>query len=112
MDKLQHLSERIKDLNDKGTQVLLFLSFAIAAAVLLWSTKPSPLNDIQQSLLLHAIHQWVRAIFPTLLVILPLREVRENNPNWYTVLRGVKFTALWLAIGLILWGAIDFARAI
>lgn len=65
MDKLEHLDKRIKDLNDKGTQVLLFLSFAIAAAVLLWSNKPSSMNATQENLLLGATHCWVWAIFPT-----------------------------------------------
>jgi hypothetical protein len=111
-NNLKHLGKRIKDLNDKGTQVLLFLSFAIAAAVLLWSNKPSSINDFHQNLLLGAIHPWVWAIFPTLVVILPLREIRENNLRWYTFIRRLKFVALWMAIILIFWGAVDFARAI
>jgi hypothetical protein len=35
------LGQRIEELNVKCTQILMFLSFATAAAVLLWSHRPS-----------------------------------------------------------------------
>jgi hypothetical protein len=109
--KPEHLGERIEELNNKCTQVLVFLSFGIAAAVLLWSNKSS-MNDTQQNLLRGAMSRWVWAIFPTLLGILPLKEIKENNQRWYTFLRWFKFVALWAAIILIFCGAVDFARAI
>jgi hypothetical protein len=106
------LSKRIDELNNKCTQVLLFLTFAIAAAVLLWSNKPSSLLPSQLDLVLGAMKWWVGAIFPTLLGIIPLKEVRENDSRWYAVLRWMKFCALWAAIICIAWGAADFARAV
>jgi hypothetical protein len=110
--KLEHLDKRIEELNNKCTQVLVFLSFGIAAAVLLWSNKPSSMNDIQQNFVLGAMSRWIWAIFPTLLGVLPLKEISENNLRWYTFLRKFKFVVLWAAIILIFWGAVDFARAI
>jgi hypothetical protein len=67
--RLNELRKRIEELNNKGTQVLILLSFGIAATVLLWSTDL--LNDIQQDLLLGAMRWGVLAIVPTVIGILP-----------------------------------------
>jgi hypothetical protein len=105
------LSKRIEELNNKCTQILMFLSFAIAAAVLLWTNAPNPSSA--QSVFVHAaMKRWVWAIFPILLGIAPLKEFREDNASWYGFLRWMKFLALWTAIGFIAWGAIDFVRAL
>jgi hypothetical protein len=108
--RLNELRKRIKELNNKGTQVLIFLGFGIAATVLLWSTDL--LNAAQQDLLLGAMRWWVLAILPTVIGILPLKELRENNLRWYGFLRWLKFVLLWLAIILIVVGTTFFVRSI
>jgi hypothetical protein len=108
--RLNELRKRIKELNNKGTQVLLFLGFGIAATVLLWSTDL--LNAAQQDLLLGAMRWWVLAILPTVIGILPLKELRENNRRWYGFLRWLKFVLLWLAIIFIVVGTTFFVRSI
>jgi hypothetical protein len=108
--RLNELRKRIKELNNKGTQVLIFLGFGIAATVLLWSTDL--LNAAQQDLLLGAMRWWVLAILPTVIGILPLKELRENNLRWYSFLRWLKFVLLWLAIILIVVGTTFFVRSI
>ena len=97
--------------NNKGTQVLIFLSFGIAATVLLWSTDL--LNDIEQELLIRAMRWWgVLAILLTVIGILPLKEIRENNRRWYGFLRWLKFVLLWLTIIFIVVGVTYFVRSI
>jgi hypothetical protein len=108
--RLNELRKRIKELNNKGTQVLIFLSFGIAATVLLWST--ALLNATQQDLLLGAMRWWVLAIFPTVIGLLPLKEIRENNRSWYSFVRWLKFALLWLAIISIILGATYFVRSL
>lgn len=108
--RLNELRRRIEELNNKGTRVLLFLSFGIAATVLLWSTDL--LNDMEQDLLIRAMRWWVLAILPTVIGILPLKEFRENSRRWYGFLRWLKFALLWLAIILIVVGATYFFRSI
>jgi hypothetical protein len=108
--RLNELRKRIEELNNKGAQLLIFLSIGIAATVLLWSTDL--LNDIQQDLLLGAMRWWVLAIVPAVIGILPLKEIRENNRRWYGFLRWLKFVLLWLAIISIVVGATYFIRSI
>jgi hypothetical protein len=108
--RLNELRKRIKELNNKGTQLLIFLGFGIAATVLLWSTDL--LNAAQQDLLLGAMRWWVLAILPTVIGILPLKELRENNRRWYGFLRWLKFVLLWLAIIFIVVGTTFFVRSI
>jgi hypothetical protein len=108
--RLNELRRRIEELNNKGTQVLIFLSFGIAATVLLWSTDL--LNDMEQDLLIRAMRWWVPAILPAVIGILPLKEIRENNRRWYGFLRWLKFVLLWLAIIFIVMGATYFVRSI
>ncbi len=109
-DKVKDLSERIKELGDKSTQLLTFLSFALAVAVLLWSS--TVLCGSQKSSLVLAMRWWVRAIFPILVGILPVKEFRENSLRWYSIVRWSKFVLLWVAVGFIFYGVILFARAI
>src|ERR1700735_4078936 len=104
------LEQRVDELNTKCTQILMFLSFAIAAAVLLWSNKPSSLTFRQLDLVLAAMKWWGRAIFPILLGIAPVKDLRDNNTRWYNFLRWAKFYAVWAAIICIGWGAVDFTR--
>jgi hypothetical protein len=109
-DRLKELSERIEELNRKSTQVLTFLSFAITAAVLIWSN--STLGVREKVLVVGVMRTWVLAIFPILVGILPLKDFSDNNIRWYSFLRWLKFVLLWLAVALVCWGAVDFARAI
>lgn len=108
--RLNELRKRIEELNTKGARVLIFLSFGIAATVLLWSADL--VNVVQQDLLLRAMRWWVLAIVPTIIEILPLKEIRENNLRWYGFLRLLKFALLWLAIIFILMGTTYFLRCI
>lgn len=107
--RLNELRRRIEELNNKGTRVLLFLSFGIAATVLLWSTDL--VTDIQQDLLIGAMRWWVLAILPTIIGILPLKEIRENNCSWYSFVRWSKFVLLWLAIICVVVGTTYFIRS-
>jgi hypothetical protein len=106
--RLNELRKRIEELDTKGARVLIFLSFGIAAAVLLWSTDL--LNVGQQDLLLRAMRWWVLAIVPTAVEILPLKDLRENNHSWYSSVRWFKFALFWLAIIFILIGTTYFLR--
>lgn len=90
--------------------MLIFLSFGIAAAVLLWSADL--LSVGQQDFLLRAMRWWVLAIVPTVIGVLPLKEIRENNDSWYGFVRWLKFALLWLAIIFILVGTVYFLRCI
>jgi cytochrome bd-type quinol oxidase subunit 2 len=108
--RLNEVRKRIEELNRRNTQLLIFLSFGIAAAVLLWSTDL--LNALQQDLLLSAMRWWALAILPAVVGILPLKEIRENNRSWYSFLRWFKFVLLWLAIICIIAGTIYFIRSI
>jgi uncharacterized membrane protein len=108
--RLNELRKRIEELNTTGTRVFIFLSFGVAAAVLLWSTDL--LNVGQQDFLLRAMRWWVLAIVPTVIGILPLKEIRENNHRWYGFVRFLKFALLWLAIIFILIGTTYFLRCI
>ncbi len=109
-ESINELRERIDELNGKSTRVLMFLSFAIAAAVLMWSN--SSLEARQKELAVGAMRSWIWAVFPVLAGILPVKEFGHNNTRWYGFLRWLKFVFLWLAVAFIGWGAVDFARAI
>jgi hypothetical protein len=108
--RLNELRRRIEELNHKGTQILIFLSFGIAATVLLWSTDL--LGTIQQDLLLRAMRWWILAILPAAIGILPLKEFRENNRRWYGFVRYVKCALIWFAVIFIIAGATYFLRSI
>lgn len=108
--RLNELRARIEELNSRGTRVLIFLSFGIAAAVLLWSADL--LSVGQQDFLLRAMRWWVLAIVPTVIGVLPLKEIRENNHSWYGFVRWLKFVLMWLAIIFILAGTTYFLRCI
>lgn len=108
--RLNELRTRIEELNSRGARVLIFLSFGIAAAVLLWSADLLSLG--QQDLLLRAMRWWVLAIVPTVIGVLPLKEIRENNDSWYGFVRWLKFVLMWLAIIFVLVGTTYFLRCI
>ena len=58
------LKDRIKELNDKASQLLLFFSFAIVGAATLNSQAARA-----------AMRSWVGAVFIVLVALLPLKEI-------------------------------------
>jgi hypothetical protein len=105
--KVERVSSRIDELNQKCTQVLIFLSFAIVAVAL---SSQSPLLE-NASLLDKALMRWTVAMFPTVLGILPLKDFCEDRLRWYSFVRWLKVVLLWLAVPCVFWGAIDFIRS-
>ena len=107
--KRRHLEERIKQLGDKASQLLLFLSFALVVAAIL-ETQPeqSRLGPTQTAFVTVAIRFWVGAIFPILIGILPVKEIREDWTRWYNFVRLAKVCLLWTSIASVFIGAIFF----
>jgi len=105
--KVLELASRIDELNQKCTQVLLFLSFAIVAVAL---SSQSPLLA-HADRLNDALMRWTLAMFPAVLGILPLKDFREDSRVWYSFVRWLKVALLWLAVPRVFWGAIDFIRS-
>ena len=108
-DPRKALTKRIKELNDKATQVLLFLSFAIVAAVTL---RPELPDGGQKRAVTLAMQWWTVAVFPALLCVLPLKEIRPDDVGWYKFLRGLKVALLWLTLICFAVGAGWFFKAI
>jgi hypothetical protein len=108
-DSLSHLAFRLQELNNTATQVLLFLSFAIVAGVTYLATS---LDASRKLALQSSLHWWVGAIFPTVAVILPLKEFSDGSLRWFRFLLWVRFLLLWSAIVCIFVGAIQFFRSI
>jgi hypothetical protein len=105
--RVGRLSSRIDELNQKCTQVLIFLSFAIVAVAL---SSQSPLLE-NADLLDKALMRWTLAMFPTVLGILPLKDFCERGLRWYSFVRWLKVVLLWIAVPCVFWGAIDFIRS-
>ncbi len=99
---------RIKELNDKATQVLLFLSFAMVAAVTLRPDR----TDGQHVAVTCALRWWTGAIFPALVCVLPVKEFRTATVGWLTFIRRLKSLLLWVALVCSGIGAWYFLRAI
>ena len=112
MNKLsvESLAARIKELGDKSTQILIFLSFALVVVATL-GANPA-LGPSQKSAMSLAMRWWLRAVYPVLVAILPLKEFRENNLSWYRFIRILKFILIWIAILFIFFGARNFSSAI
>jgi hypothetical protein len=114
-DGITRLKERIKELNDKATQMLLFLSFAIVGAATVNADKlPAPAAAAHVRL---AISWWVRAVFPVLFGVLPLKDfwwskLRWSQHGWFSFLLWAKVVFLWAAVLLSAWGAVHFLRAV
>lgn len=107
--------ERIQELNDKATQMLLFLSFAIVGAA---TVNPDKLSaPAAASHLRGAIHWWVWAVFPVLFGVLPLKDfwwswLPWTEEGWYWFLRWAKIVALFGAVVLSAVGAFQFLGAV
>jgi hypothetical protein len=111
--RTKDLLERIRQLGDKSTQVLLFLSFVFVAVVTLKSNKT--IAESQQHALTVAIRWWVGALLPILVGVFPVRdffECAKNKVCWYNLIRWFKVVLLIAAVFLILIGAVYFACGI
>jgi hypothetical protein len=112
-DRTQALIERIKQLGEKSTQVLLFLSFAFVAVVAMKSDHT--ISESQQRALTIAMRLWVVALPLILFGVLPVRDAvdyAENKVPWYEFIRWCKVALLIGAVVLILGGAWFFACGI
>ena len=107
---IKNLSKRIKELGEKATQILIFLSFALVVVATLGSNNVLELS--QKHALTSAMRWWVAAVFFVLVAILPLKEFRENNRRWYQIIRWSKVVILWLTLVCIFCGAVHFTHAI
>jgi hypothetical protein len=111
---LLELEGRIKELNDKFSQTLLFLSFAlVVVATLKEKVTPAHLVALES-----VARWWSLSLFPTLAGILPLKEfaylpcLNQRKEGWYCIVRGSKVVFLWIAILLISFGAYRFFQTI
>jgi hypothetical protein len=110
-DRLKHLEDRIKELNEKASQLLLFLSFALVVAAIL-ETQGDKLGHCQTTFLTFGMRCWAVAIFPILIGVLPVKEIRERDEKWYSSVQWFKFAMLGVAIVCIMIGTLFFVCAI
>jgi len=107
--KLTFIVGRLQELNNTASQILVFLSFAIVAGV----TYMSPSMDVSRRTAVHwALRWWIGAIFPTVIGIIPLKEVRDRDLFWYRFLVRMRLVLMWSAIICIFIGAIEFFKAV
>jgi len=110
-ETLWSLRRRIEGLGDKSTQLLTFLSFAIAAVVFLGygSDSDHGSHQVAQKIVQSgAMQWWISAIFPVLAGVFPVKEFRRDNKRWCRIVRWAKFALLWVALGCIVVGAVKF----
>src|ERR1700674_5850899 len=109
-----HMSDedRIKELNDKATQLLTFLSFALIAAILLETAPSNVLTSCQKIAAKWSMRFWVLSLFPILAIVLPVKEWNTGDTTWFKHLRTAKVVLLTIAVLLIIPGAIAFLCAI
>jgi len=108
-EKIVHVALRLTELNNTSSQILIFLSFAIVAAVTFLSPA---LDPSRRSHINGALHWWIAAIFPTVIGIIPLKELADGSLPWYIFLLWMRYVLLWCDIVFILVGALQFFRAI
>lgn len=107
-----HLAERIKELNEKGTQLLLFLSFALVAGVTLKVAAKETLTAEQAHALTCAVRLWVIAFFPILISVLPVKELFRGLGFSLEILNTIKVLLIIAAIVLICVGSAYFLKAL
>ncbi|MGA7381637.1 MAG: hypothetical protein WBX03_12375 [Terriglobales bacterium] len=108
-ERLAHIAQHLAELTNSSSQVLIFLSFAIVAAV----TYLTPgLDASRRNAVDAALRWWTGAIFPTVLGIIPLKVVADESLPWYNFLLWMRYVVLWCAIVCIFIGAIQFFRSI
>ncbi|MGA8621195.1 MAG: hypothetical protein WB660_22060 [Candidatus Sulfotelmatobacter sp.] len=93
------------------TQLLTFLSFASAAALVLASSNPVGQGTYQKLSLQWAIRFWVFAFVPILLNVLPVKEIIGKTTVGLERIRTGKVLLLWMAVVLILAGVGAFLCA-
>jgi hypothetical protein len=107
--KLTFIASRLQELNNTASQILIFLSFAIVAGV----TYLTPSMDLSRRAAVHwALRWWIGAIFPTVIGIIPLKELRDRDVFWYRFLLRMRLVLMWTAIICIFIGAIEFFKAV
>ena len=106
--ELDDYDTRINELGNKSTQLLLFLSFAIVGAATLNSHE----LPVDSALVRAAMSWWVIAVFPVLLGVAPVKDLKWKDVHWYRVMAWVKCVLLWAAVVLSIGGAIQFFRAV
>ena len=107
--KLSFIASRLTELNNTASQILIFLSFAIVAGV----TFLTPAMDLSRRTAVHlALRWWIGAIFPTVIGIIPLKEVRDKDLVWYRFILRMRLLLMWSAIICIFIGAIQFFKAV
>jgi len=104
--RINLLSERIKQLGEKSTQILLFLSFAMVSVATLEAGGKESVSPA----LNEAFYYWKIALFPVLVSVLPLREFRWQCAGWYKFIQGLRFTLLWIALAIIARGLWSFVH--
>jgi hypothetical protein len=107
--RLNSLVLRLSELNNTASQILIFLSFAIVAAV---TFLTSSLDFSRRTAVHLALRWWIGAIFPTVIGILPMKEIKERSLPWYRALLWARFLLMWAAIICIFIGAIQFFKAV
>ena len=105
-DDKDEFSQRIDELGKKSSQILLFLSFAMLAVATLKTIKDGPTTALDS-----ALWWWKLALLPVLIGVLPMKEFRWNSQRWYSIIRWIRFGLLWVAVGLIVVGVIEFFKA-
>jgi len=108
-EQLNRITARLTELNNTSSQILIFLSFAIVAGV----TYLTPALDPSRRIALGAaLHWWTGAIFPTVIGIVPLKELNDHSLPFHRFLMWTRFVLMWSGIVCIFIGAIYFFRAI
>lgn len=107
---LERLRERLNELNNKSTQVLIFLSFAIAAGALLWTN--APLGNWPKHLAFASMVFWVLAIFPTIFGIWPVQDKWLFDIEVLDKIRWWKVKFLRAAVVCIFLGALCFVSTL
>ena len=111
----EDLLKRIKQLGEKSTQVLIFLSFTFVAVVTLGEQRG--ISESQQKFLTYAMRWWICALPIILFCVLPVRDFVEfrcvkNKGRWYNVIRWCKVGLLTVAVILISFGSLSFGHAV
>ncbi|MGB6844559.1 MAG: hypothetical protein WA875_10740 [Candidatus Acidiferrales bacterium] len=108
-ERLNFLVTRLTELKSTASQILIFLSFAIVAGVTFIATG---LESPRKAAVHLALRWWIGAIFPTVIGIIPMKEVRDGNLRWYRFLLWMRFALMWSAILCIFVGAVEFFKAV
>jgi hypothetical protein len=101
--ELTMTEDRISELNQKFSQVLLFLSFAIVGLATLKTIQNLQPGEI--GIYNATLNWWKTALIPTLIGVAPVKEL---FPDHLIRIRTSKIALLWLAIFVIGGGVLEF----